>query len=63
MKVKGHFDHSQELYIRPRSFIDSKQKTSNAGRPQMGAFVVTPFVLADSGLVSVSKQQLYFSLF
>ena len=42
VKVKGRFDHSREVYIRPRPQVDSKgTATSNSG-----ALVITPFILS-----------------
>ncbi|KAK2186727.1 hypothetical protein NP493_193g04059 [Ridgeia piscesae] len=48
--VKGKFDHSKELYMHPRSFIEEgDQPTSGFGvKPKSGAWVVTPFQLSDT---------------
>ncbi|XP_076868004.1 surfeit locus protein 1 [Brachyhypopomus gauderio] len=54
VKVRGRFDHSQELYILPRSPVDPERETREAGRlsssVDSGANVVTPFYCSDLGI-------------
>jgi len=53
VKVRGHFDHSKELYILPRSLVDPGREAREAGRltshPENGANVVTPFYCTELG--------------
>ncbi|XP_021117396.1 surfeit locus protein 1 isoform X3 [Heterocephalus glaber] len=54
VKVRGHFDHSKELYIMPRTMVDPAREALEAGRisssAESGAFVVTPFHCTDLGV-------------
>ncbi|XP_025917984.1 surfeit locus protein 1 isoform X2 [Apteryx rowi] len=54
VKVRGHFDHSKELYILPRSLVDPEREAREAGRltsnPENGANVITPFYCTDLGV-------------
>ncbi|XP_032979843.1 surfeit locus protein 1 isoform X1 [Rhinolophus ferrumequinum] len=54
VKVRGHFDHSKELYMMPRTMVDPVREAQEAGRlsssVQSGAYVVTPFHCTDLGL-------------
>ncbi|KAJ8261374.1 hypothetical protein COCON_G00170970 [Conger conger] len=54
VKVRGHYDHSQELYILPRSLVDPEREAREAGRlsssGQSGANVITPFYCTDLGI-------------
>lgn len=46
--VRGHFLHNQEIYIGPRSLIESeedKKKGILTIKPKSGYLVVTPFQL------------------
>lgn len=47
VKVRGHFDHSKELYMMPRTLVDPAREAREAGRlssaAESGAYVVTPF--------------------
>ncbi|XP_073662888.1 surfeit locus protein 1 isoform X1 [Tursiops truncatus] len=47
VKVRGHFDHSKELYMMPRTMVDPAREAREAGRlssaAESGAYVVTPF--------------------
>ncbi|RWS12511.1 Surfeit locus protein 1-like protein [Dinothrombium tinctorium] len=52
VKVKGKFDHSQEVYIGPRNLITKNEKKeggliSSFSKATNGYFVVTPFELSD----------------
>lgn len=55
MRVRGRFDHSQELYILPRSLVDPEREAREAGRlsssAENGANVITPFHCTDLGCV------------
>ncbi|CAK6433490.1 unnamed protein product [Pipistrellus nathusii] len=54
VKVRGHFDHSKELYMMPRTMVDPEREAREAGRlsssAQSGAHVITPFHCSDLGL-------------
>ncbi|TRY59536.1 hypothetical protein DNTS_012230 [Danionella cerebrum] len=54
VKVHGHFDHSKELYVLPRSPVNPEREASEAGRisssVQSGANVITPFYCTDLGI-------------
>ncbi|XP_006900687.1 PREDICTED: surfeit locus protein 1 [Elephantulus edwardii] len=47
VKVRGHFDHSKELYMMPRTMVDPAREAREAGRisssAESGAYVITPF--------------------
>lgn len=50
--VRGTFDHSREIFVMPRSPIESQgQGFRNPGKVQTGANVVTAFRMADSKYV------------
>ena len=56
VKIKGEFDHSNELYLGPRPFNKEQQGlASNA----VGFHVITPFKLLDSGYGSHSLAREY----
>ncbi|XP_077141009.1 surfeit locus protein 1 isoform X1 [Ranitomeya variabilis] len=53
VKVTGHFDHSKELYLRPRTLVrpsNQSQESSGMAPPETGAHVITPFLCTDSGI-------------
>uniref|UniRef100_A0A4W5LH97 SURF1-like protein n=1 Tax=Hucho hucho TaxID=62062 RepID=A0A4W5LH97_9TELE len=54
VKVRGHYDHSQEIYILPRSPVDPEKEAREAGQlsssGDTGANVVTPFYCSDLGI-------------
>ncbi|KAK0141314.1 Surfeit locus protein 1 [Merluccius polli] len=54
VKVRGHFDHTKELYILPRSPVDPEKEAREAGRlsssGETGANVITPFYCTDLGI-------------
>ncbi|KAI4875552.1 hypothetical protein NFI96_032514, partial [Prochilodus magdalenae] len=54
VKVRGRFDHSQELYILPRAPVDPEREAREAGRlsssGESGANVITPFYCTDLGI-------------
>ncbi|XP_036385299.1 surfeit locus protein 1 [Megalops cyprinoides] len=54
VKVRGRYDHSQELYILPRSPVDPEREAREAGRlsssGETGANVITPFYCMDLGI-------------
>ncbi|KAM9735095.1 surfeit locus protein 1 [Menidia menidia] len=54
VKVRGHYDHSQELYILPRSRVDPEKEAREAGglssSGETGANVITPFYCSDLGI-------------
>lgn len=48
VRVRGHFLHDKELYIGPRSLIETeenKKKGILAFKPKTGYLVITPFQL------------------
>lgn len=56
VKVKGTFDHSKEMYLNPRSYIENNEflqddsslfSSSTKNETKLGSVVVTPFKLAD----------------
>uniref|UniRef100_A0A8C6QR70 SURF1-like protein n=1 Tax=Nannospalax galili TaxID=1026970 RepID=A0A8C6QR70_NANGA len=67
VKVRGHFDHSKELYMMPRTMVDPAREAREAGRisssTETGAYVITPFhcsglgvtILVNRGFVPKSK--------
>ncbi|XP_012884839.1 PREDICTED: surfeit locus protein 1 [Dipodomys ordii] len=54
VRVRGHFDHSRELYMMPRTMMDPAREAQEAGRlsssTESGAYVVTPFHCTDLGV-------------
>ncbi|KAM4012889.1 surfeit locus protein 1-like [Anomaloglossus baeobatrachus] len=53
IKVSGHFDHSKELYLKPRTLVKpskQSQESSGLGPQEIGAHVITPFLCTDSGI-------------
>ncbi|KAM4663774.1 surfeit locus protein 1 [Discoglossus pictus] len=54
VKVRGHFDHSKEIYLLPRTLVDPEKEARNAGQitssTESGAHVVTPFYCSDLGI-------------
>ncbi|KAJ8339159.1 hypothetical protein SKAU_G00359450 [Synaphobranchus kaupii] len=54
VKARGRYDHSQELYILPRSPVDPEREAREAGRlsssGESGANVITPFYCTDLGI-------------
>ncbi|XP_056410627.1 surfeit locus protein 1 [Hyla sarda] len=51
--VRGHFDHSKELYLKPRTLVKQSkesQESSGMGPQENGAHVITPFC-TDRGYV------------
>lgn len=54
VRVRGTYDHSQELYILPRSPVDPEKEAREAGRlsssGETGANVITPFHCTDLGI-------------
>ncbi|XP_026907550.1 surfeit locus protein 1 isoform X1 [Acinonyx jubatus] len=54
VKVRGHFDHSKELYMMPRTMVDPAREAREAGRlsssPESGAYVITPFRCTELGI-------------
>lgn len=57
VKVRGHFDHSKELYLEPRTLMDPEKEAQEAGQitsnTKSGAHVVTPFYCTDLGYVTI----------
>ncbi|XP_057588583.1 surfeit locus protein 1-like [Hippopotamus amphibius kiboko] len=57
VKVRGHFDHSKELYMMPRTMVDPAREAREAGRlssvAESGAYVVTPFCCTDLGITNL----------
>ncbi|XP_063067040.1 surfeit locus protein 1 [Engraulis encrasicolus] len=54
VKVRGRFDHSQEIHILPRSPVDPEKEARQAGQlgssGETGANIVTPFYCTDLGI-------------
>ncbi|KAM6182562.1 surfeit locus protein 1 [Erethizon dorsatum] len=50
VKVRGHFDHSKELYMMPRTMVDRAREAGRISSTESGAFVVTPFHCTDLGV-------------
>ncbi|XP_053551896.1 surfeit locus protein 1 isoform X2 [Bombina bombina] len=54
VKVRGHFNHSNELYLLPRTLLDPEREARSAGQlsssTESGAHVVTPFYCTDLGI-------------
>ncbi|GAB6023398.1 Surfeit locus protein 1 [Chamberlinius hualienensis] len=53
VKVRGKFDHSREIYLRPRTLNQKGKENSGGGlisTGQGGVHVITPFILADHDL-------------
>lgn len=54
VKVKGHFDHSKELYILPRTLVEPDREAREAGSlsssGENGSHVITPFYCTDLGI-------------
>ncbi|XP_053328638.1 surfeit locus protein 1 isoform X2 [Spea bombifrons] len=54
VKVRGHFDHSRELYILPRTLVDPEKEARESGRisssTESGAHIITPFYCSDLGI-------------
>lgn len=50
VKVTGNFDHNREIYIEPRSKLETDAKRRGAlgsSSSSIGAHIITPFILAD----------------
>ncbi|XP_062334723.1 surfeit locus protein 1 [Osmerus eperlanus] len=54
VKVRGRYNHSQEMYILPRSPVDPEKEAREAGTlsssGETGANVITPFYCTDLGI-------------
>ncbi|XP_077005193.1 surfeit locus protein 1 [Tamandua tetradactyla] len=51
VRVRGHFDHSKELYMMPRTMVDpSREAGQISSSAKSGAHVVTPFHCSDLGI-------------
>ncbi|XP_071987666.1 surfeit locus protein 1 isoform X3 [Engystomops pustulosus] len=51
--VRGHFDHSKELYLKPRTLVKpstGSQEAAGMGPQEIGAHVITPFFCSDLGI-------------
>lgn len=54
VKVRGHFDHSKELYLKPRTLVKpskGSRESGGMGPQENGAHVITPFLCTDQGYV------------
>ncbi|XP_068105103.1 surfeit locus protein 1 [Hyperolius riggenbachi] len=53
VKIRGHFDHSREVLLQPRTLIDAKKEAQESGSisssTESGANVITPFYCTDLG--------------
>lgn len=51
--VEGEFDHSREIYIRPRTIVTRKADSDGgsliSSSPRVGAHVITPFYIPERG--------------
>ena len=55
--TRGHYDHTKELRISPRSYfsdtefnpLNSRKKEPKMAQGRVGGNIITPFVLSDSG--------------
>ncbi|XP_075704799.1 surfeit locus protein 1 isoform X2 [Rhinoderma darwinii] len=53
VKVRGHFDHSKELYLKPRTLMKPSNESppsGGMGPQENGAHVITPFRCTDLGI-------------
>uniref|UniRef100_A0A8C6DXI8 SURF1-like protein n=1 Tax=Moschus moschiferus TaxID=68415 RepID=A0A8C6DXI8_MOSMO len=51
VKVRGHFDHSKELYMMPRMMVDPAREAGRLSSvAESGAYVVTPFHCTELGI-------------
>ncbi|KAI5937944.1 Surfeit locus protein 1 [Manis javanica] len=51
VKVRGHFDHSKELYMMPRTMVDPAREAGRlSSSAESGAHVITPFHCTDLGI-------------
>ncbi|KAM8802448.1 surfeit locus protein 1 isoform 2-T2 [Rhynchonycteris naso] len=52
VQVRGHFDHSKELYMMPRTMVDPAREAGQlSSSVRSGAYVVTPFHCTDLGII------------
>ena len=54
VSCRGQFDHTQEILLGPKSFVDNRGGSVGGGiisakGDRVGYLVVTPFVLSESG--------------
>lgn len=50
LKLHGHFDHSTELLMWPRTRLDKGQAVNIGRGSEPGAFVITRFFCQETGL-------------
>ncbi|XP_055267822.1 surfeit locus protein 1-like [Moschus berezovskii] len=51
VKGRGHFDHSKELYMMPRTMVDPAREAGRlSSAAESGAYVVTPFHCTELGI-------------
>jgi len=49
VRLRGKFDHSEEIHVLPRSLNEGERSGGGLGRrPKSGAHIITPFEIADS---------------
>lgn len=53
VRLRGQFDHSEEIHVLPRSLNEGERSGGGLGRrPKSGAHIITPFEIADSRWVN-----------
>ena len=53
VRLRGQFDHSEEIHVLPRSLNEGERSGGGLGRrPKSGAHIITPFEITDSRWVN-----------
>ena len=64
MFVKGHFDHSREMYLGPKSRVASNENSDGGligSSGNVGYFVVAPLEVSGSGRKILVNRELAFT--